>query len=667
MKYLKDLFKIIVFVAIMYLPLSWISFQDSLATIDRLAEEETLSKLTSVQKMTQALLEKNEILEACQRLDAEVLAKNIATYTVIGPESSCYKPEGMSELPPISENNKAISFNIKNIPLTFIKFQTQQYQWAISVLTPQKINIYERLRTNLPLRKALISDFLIVIYTVFSFILCAVLIFAESIQNRYRSRGEDPTWLKVLNKIFGFLQLNDMKIIKSATAALVKQNENLNKDIDLLQTSLEFSILNEIKKNNHQIPYTFFGTVAKVDINGFSKVVAAGEALTTQLMTTNLENFGCELLQRYEGLFEKSIGDEIVVVFKGNDSQLKATAFSRDLMFEFSQVAFELNHEKRKFTLKSAIYSSDITFNKRVAGYGFLGNALTLTTRLMDAVTQKNKNILSITEDQFQDISLLVVKPSQTENFQFKNMADQKGYQIDQFKKITDMDDTHLFKYFRSDSHIIYLLELLYNKTTLIAPDAILDALLKIQIRQTHAETITAWLRNLKSIENMYPSQIAKTIMLGKNLIPQHQWTPEMTQTLLQIPRDIEGRINASVIDVLMEKNIHALEDENPQSFIIPGDPSARTRANLLMFQAIKEMEDQIFIEILEMIKSSQSQVSKSGIYAACQIIEYYKIKNPAKLETYPHFKEVSELLLQIRSSTKIKLSERLQERLQSL
>lgn len=667
MKYLSDLFKIVVFVFIMYLPLSWLSRSESIKTLDRIAETETLSKLHSVRRTTQLLLEKNEMLEACQRLDAEITAKNIATYTVIGPENSCYKPEGMSSLPPIKENGKAVSFVVKNIPLTFLKMQTGAYNWSVSVLTPQKINIWNQLKNNVALREELIKDLILVIYIVFSFILCAVLVFAESIQNRYKLQGKDPLWLKVLTKAFGFLQLRDMKIIKSATTALVKQNEELNKDIDLLETSLEFSVLNEIKKNNHKIPYSFYGTVSKVDINGFSKVVAAGQGSTTQQMTMNLENFGCELLQRYEGLFEKTIGDEIVVVFKGEASQKRAMAFSRDLMFEFSQIDFPIDNEQRRFTLKSAIYSSDITFSKRSAGYGFLGDALTFTTRLMDAVTNKDKNILSITSAQAVDIKDLAEIPNQVENFKFKNMADQSGYQISQFNEIEYILANYpdQIEHFRADHHIIYLLSQVQQNHS--HSDLILNALLKINVRVATEKVTLAWQNALHFVNthnNLETSQYAKLIMLGKNLIPDQAWTQDSTEVLLHTPRNIEGRINASIIDVLMEKDLQSLEKEDQTSFRIANDPSGRTQANMIVFQALNKLDNKVFDDLILMIKSSQPHLSKSGIYAACQIISYYKTKNPAALATYPSYEKTIDLLLQIKGSTKIKLSDRLQERL---
>jgi hypothetical protein len=156
-------------------------------------------------------------------------------------------------------------------------------------------------------------------------------------------------------------------------------------------------------------------------------------------------------------------------------------------------------------------------------------------------------------------------------------------------------------------------------------------------------------------------------IMLGKNLIPDQAWTQDSTEVLLHTPRHIEGRINASVIDVLMDKDLQSLEKEDQASFKIVNDPSGRTQANMLVFQALKNLDNKVFDELILMIRSSQPHLSKSGIYAACQIISYYKSKNPASLVTYPSYEKTIGLLLQIKGSTKIKLSDRLHERLQDI
>jgi hypothetical protein len=339
-------------------------------------------------------------------------------------------------------------------------------------------------------------------------------------------------------------------------------------------------------------------------------------------------------------------------------------------MHEFSQIDFLIGGENRRFTLKSAIYSSNITFSKRASGYGFSGDALTFTTRLMDAANIKDRNILSLTESQSSNIHTLVQLPLAPQKFEFKNMPSQNGYLADIFLNLdltqSEAQLENTIYYFKSNLHIIQLLTGLYTATN---SDLILNALLKINVRVATPEIIQTWTNMIQNITalNISASQMAQLITLGKNLVPDTQWTPEATQALLQIPRNIEGRINASIIEVLMNKDSRALKPNEQGSFKIANDLSGRTQSNILVFQALNNLENNIFNEFIVMIKSTDANISKSGIYGACQVIEYYKLKNPAALETFKSYRTLLDLLLRIKKSEKIKLSDRLQERLQSL
>lgn len=655
----------------MYLPLLWYSFQGILSEIDQRQALETNRKIEAIKEYTSVELNRNNILEVCLRLEADYLTKNITSYTVDGPDNSCHKPEGMSvkALPDMVLNKEDV-LEVAGQQLIFFKSQNGPYTWAVSTQAPRKYSAWERLKMFPDLQMDLLRHLGMTVYTVFAFIFCAVLIFAQSIQNQYKKNGKNPLWLRILNKTFGKLQLHDMKILKAGTTALIQKNEELAKDIDLLETSLEFSILNTIKSKNLNLPYTFLGTVSKVDINGFSKVVASQHTQTSYAMTSRLEDFGCELLLRYEGLFEKSIGDEIVVVFTQPDSLLRAAAFSRDLMREFSEIKFNIGTEERTFTLKSAIYSSEINFNKRTAGYGFLGESLTFTTRLMDAVHIKDRNILSVNAPTAQRIQSLVNLPNQTEVFHFKNMPDQEGYLIDNFlsvEKIIKINPS-LLSYFRSDDDILFLLgQLNENSISIETKDSILTALSMIKIKNSKKIILTEWLQLIKNQSHYSNNELAKIISLANNLIPQQNWSEEATQVLLSVPRNRDGRINATIIEVLMNKDIPTLRTIDQNTFIIKDDPSGRTQGNILVFKSLIALNDSIFQELIQMIKSKNTDISKSGIYSACQIISFYKEKNPAALEVYKGYMNLVEILIHIKKSKVIKLSDRVNSQLNKL
>lgn len=671
MNYFKDILRISLFVLIVYLPLSWINFKSSLDSLIHTQNQVAIYKIKTVKDTVSSLLIQGRLLEACQRLQAEQQAMNIALYSVKTADASCQYPDSLTELPQGLKNQNSQTFLYNNkIPVQFYKDTTLDAEWGFGVLVQTQMNSFQFVLNNKDLRDSLIKDLLLVIYIIFAFIFCAVLILAKSIQNQYRQKGKDPLWLKFINATFGKIQLHDLKIIKSATSVLLKQNEDLAKDKDLLETSLEFSILNEVKQNKQKIPYTFFGTVAKVDINGFSKVIATGgTAVEAHNLTLFLEDFGCEILQRYNGLFEKTVGDEIIVIFKTENSALLAAAFSRDLMTEFSELKFNIANEERSFTLKGAISSSEITFSKRAPGYGFNGNALTYSTRLLDMVKEKNRNFLSCMESDGLAIQKLVQLPSDVSQFEFKNMAATTGYLIDSFLPIEKIyhDDPSSLSYFRSNRAITFLLKQSMIETDLKKIDQNFYFLKQIQIRKSHSDIIQSWIHGLKTFEEKgqnnydYLVLLAKLIMLGINLIPNSDWTDDCTQALMQLKRNLDGRVNASIIDVMIEKNLYELTIQNESSFILDNDHSFRTRGNLLINQAYYKLEASVFNQLLKMLQSTNYLEVHTGVFCACSIILHYKKINPAALETYSGYKKTLKVLTHIKKkSVSGKLSERL-------
>lgn len=675
MKYLKDIAKIFVFVILVFIPPMWISSQSYIKSMDQLEAQKVSEIRNNIVSTTHQTLLKDDLLEACQRLSAEYLAKNLTSYIIKGKDNSCYQPTDLDQIPPINGYDKMQVFSIRNLPpMTFSKHMTGPYTWSVSVLTPQKTTFISSLKTKSGMW-ALIKDVLLVVYVVFAFVICGVLILSKSIQNRYRRKGGDPWWLKTLNKAFGWLQLDDIKVLNFATQSLIAKNEKLERDVDLLSTSLESSILNEIQNSAGSIPYTFNGTAAKVDINGFSTVVGTGGDNPTYQLTLNLEQYGCELLKRYQGLFEKTIGDEIVVVFKGENHQLRSLAFVRDLMREFSELNFEFGSEKRQFTLKSAISSSDLIFSKRLSGYGFSGDSLTLTTRLMDAVQDKSTNCTSILKAESANLKPLVNFPNQSVLHHFKNMTDQECYLIRDFKPLSEIyaqnpDD---LKYYKSDRDLAFFLDHIPAETDEARLENTLLHLLSFQVETINTVIIEKWKNSLEQSLSENSSFLAfpkglkylsQLIMISINLIPKSLWTSDLTECVLNLPKKLDGRVNSSIIEVLIHFDFNQAAELNWSDFLLNSDPSFRTEANLVSIKAMHELNNSSIDQLIHMIKSPDSKKSKSGIYAACQVIDYYQQKNPAELELHTSYRKLRDLLLTIKNS-KINLSARLKSQLE--
>lgn len=649
----KDLFKITIFVLIIYVPIYLLSTYRSFSSIEVEMNKTRREDLLKLRSSVQSLLQEDRATEACQRLAAEQSVGNISAYVLTSIEGNCQFPANM-QLPPTLAVGTIQEFKLQSKPIVFLKEATKDAEWGVASHKYQASLVdflsgrYARIFID-----DIIQTFVSIIYIVAAFSFLGVLVLARSIQTQFRKEGKDPIWFKILSKAFGWLHLHDLKLVQAASSAMLRKNESLMKDQDLLETSLEFSILNEIRRHNHEIPYSFHGTVAKVDINGFSKVVSAGQSGEAQNMTKFLEEYGCELLQRYEGLFEKTVGDEIVVVFKSENSALLAVAFARDLMREFSQIDFGFGDEKRRFTLKSAISSSGLVFAKRLPGYGFFGDALTYATRLLEVVSIKDRNILSCLRSQALEISALVQVPTEVRNFEFKNMNAAEGYLIDRFVQIKDVYEKNpeLIKYFRSNEDILFLLEKIKTETEFEKMNYIFVNFNNSSVRVTTATIIESWIDALKVFEKrVYQDpnlsfSFSRLIVEGSRLIPINQWNTSCTEAIVSISRYIEGRINASVVDVLIEKDLNIIAIEQEKTFIIETDQSFRTRGNLLINQAIHKLSNSVLDNVTKMIHSQNALESATGVFCACRIIIHYRKTNPAELETFMSYKKLSKVL----------------------
>jgi len=674
MKYIRDILRVTIFVLLIYTPIIWYTTQKIL---DRKILEEnhlTAQLLGNISGTVTRLLKENRISEICQTLGAEYDVRNLVSYRVqSSDQGECLAPQDNLYVP------QNLGFSIYNNAY-YYRAKDKEVDWFISVEMSKKIEYWDAILNYSKLRQSLLHDLFTVVYIIFTFVFLAVLVFANSIQQRFKRQGRNPLWLRVIKKIFGFLQLQDLRILDLATKEIIQEVDRLEKDIDLLETSLEYSILNEIKQKSKSIPYTFIGTVAKVDINGFSKVIALGDKTGTQRLTQNLEQFGCELLFRYQGLFEKSIGDEIVVVFKGKDSDKLATAFCRDLMREFSDLEFDFNagQEKRQFTLKSAISSSEIVFSKRISGYGFSGDALTFTTRLMDVVQLKDRNVLSILKNQADPIEYLIKVPQDVRTFEFKNMNSQSGYWVDQFKTIQEcyeLAESSLI-YFRSNSDILFLLQKVQTEVSIDKVNVILDCLSKITLRETISQIVSAYIQSIiifeqKAVANeRFVISFTYLITEGARLVPASAWTQACTDCLLSVSRRIDGRVNAAIVEVLIEKNLFQTVSLHHDTFLFPGDQSYRTRGNLLINQALQHLDQDVLSKVINMMNSKVVLESHTGIYCACHISQYYQAYNPAELLIYNKHDQIIEQLQVILNEKKAQnntaiISDRLAEMIQ--
>ena len=665
MRYLKDLGKISLFVIAIYVPAFILLSQSSVDRMNEIRNRDYAARLERTKSNFENLVTTGRYTEACIRMAAEYDGKYIESYRLLTPELECYQPKAFTEFPPIEANSGAHLLNFNGNDHTFVRFKIGDVDWAYSVLTLPNLTYFGWLKKDKLVRESFYELLMLVVYIIFAFVFFSVIVAVDTIKSKFRKNGTVPIWLKFFDKTFGLLQLGDLQILKSASRRLIDLKNTLELERDVLQRSLEHTILTEIRANNHKVPYTFTGTVAKVDINGFSKIVAEGARQASFEMSTVLENIGCELLQRYGGLFEKTVGDEIVVVFRGDDSHLKAVAFVRDLMQAFSELSFSVYGETRRFTLKGSIANSSITFCKRAAGYGFLGDAFTITSRLLEAVTDKDRNILSVLEVDSDKIHPLAKLPKEKVSFKFKNMNAMEGYFVNEFNSFQEVNSTSRALYFLSDNVLMEQIKLVPTIENFAEREAVMNNITNIVIRLTtanFAETIMNTLREVvaKPKTQEWNRTLSRLITAAASLIPTEQWLESYSSELLAIPLDREGRVNAAILQVLMVKDPNKLNLINTDSFIIPRDPSHRTRGQILIALSRHSLNEKLIVQIISMINSRNENESATGVFVGCDVINYYWKDDSAGFTILDNSTDLINLLMKRNSDGGRSLSDRL-------
>lgn len=687
--YILDFSKIFIFIFIFSVPLIWFSTNSAFEKLNHQQVEQQQSRIYYLKSSIDSYLKENKEFEACQKLQTEYETQSIQAYLLVSKNVTCYQPENFKVLPPVTKRGELQLLKVGETPLQFLreKNEVTEAEWTLATAPVEKLNLWSSLHKSKIILYSFLADIAVIVYSVFIFIFLALVIFVTKMQSflqkkDFSQKKAISKFYKFIFNTFGWLKFEDLKLIEIATAHLASEKKQLEMDLELYKTSLEQSLRKEIEEKNQSLPFTFLGVVTKVDINGFSKVLKNenekfAQSDKTQFnktaqLTEALENFGCELLLRYQGLFEKTVGDEIVVVFRGAYAKNRALAFSRDLMTEFSNKEFYLNNSLQKFTLKASVAESMITFNKRPSGYGFSGDALTITTRLLDQIKDKSCNFICAPVDFKEELQQLCQQNLVQEKFVLKNIGEADGFLVSHFNDINFQNE---LDFFRADYHILKSIQ--FVKTCFLTQEALIPFqkiyghLSSIYCLNVSKEVVDEWFLVLQLIYNAslkntrYMNELVSWLSLAKQLVPAAQWTSAMNDFLLSLPSDLDARLNATLIEVMSSKNF-SYDYADLYAFARPLNASMNTQVsfrahgNLLIAQAHLQLKDSVLIDVIKMLKSENNNEVMTGIYVALAILRKYQTKNYselASLKSYSLFLKVFKKCYQAHSS---KLSERL-------
>ncbi len=675
MKYIGDLLKISLVVIVFYLISAAWGVRGTISDFNKNSSLIAAQKIEKTKIEIQNLIQQNQFLEACMQAAAEVRAENIFAYSIQVPDMDCSKnKEFITAIQNQFVPDQLQYFtNNSGKQFTALKLTTNQIEWVIVNKRDAESTFFNLFKNQESFRTALTKDIFSVLQIMLIIIFIFSILLVENLQKQLRRQGRRSYWLELSNTLFGWLRPKYIKMAISASEAVLIHNDNLRTMLDRSRLSLSSTIYKMIQDNNLQLPYHFSGTVVGVDINGFSKLTGKYNELA-EVLTEKIIDMGMELVMRYGGLFSSVAGDEVVVVFdhehqamnKKYNLQMLGAAFARDLMRDYSNHVFHFLGSDHQFNLKAGIADSEITFKETKAGTIFGGEAFTFSKRLSSSVVTENINAMAILAADIDHIKYLVT-PEPLETFKFKNMGEHKGYQIRNFLNIESAYQQHpeLLTYFRSDTDIVFLVTKICVETSIEKLNLIFQYLSEIKTYHVSESVINSWLNSVKNMYsnnkiNNFNKNFARLIILGKNLLPQKQWSQSMTDAVLNIPRDIDGRINASVIELLVDKNLYETVIPISESFLIASDTSFRGKAELLIAKATLELSETVLTEIIEMLQSYNKLQMASGIYVSGQILKYYEEKNPAGLRTYSGYKKIMRELKQIHLKKSDQLSDRM-------
>ncbi len=679
----RQILKILLIVSIFYLPPSVYLIRNIIEKLNYSEVTKTVAEFKYLNDLINLKTKEQQYTQICSTL--EILAEknqigfklnsNLFAFQIENNDINCgYHVEVIQKMDSQLSLNRYSDFKSEDSgTLTYFKTKNENASWTIGLRTIPLLSFWNHLKTNSEFRGEFLIDLLLFLYTIIAYTFLTTYLIRKSILSVVRSKSEIAPLYPRLNKVLTFVQDDQLQEYRKLFLVYVRHNDNLRTMLDRSSGSLNATILKKIQDENLILPYHFNGTVVGVDINGFSKLTGKYNELA-EVLTEKIIDMGMELVMRYGGLFSSVAGDEVVVVFdhehqamnKKYNLQMLGTAFARDLMRDYSNHVFHFLGSDHQFNLKAGIADSEITFKETKAGTIFGGEAFTFSKRLSSSVITENINAMAILAADIDHIKYLVT-PEPLETFKFKNMGEHKGYQIRKFLNIESAYSDHpeLLPYFRSDTDIVFLVTKICVETSIEKLNLIFKYLSEIKTYHVSESVINSWLNSVKNMYsnnkiNNFNKNFARLIILGKNLLPQKQWSHSMTDAVLNIPRNIDGRINASVIELLVDKNLYETVVPISESFLIASDTSFRAKGELLIARATLELSETVLTEIIEMLQSYNKLQMASGIYVSGQILKYYEEKNPAGLRTYSAYKKIMWELKQIHLKKSDQLSDRM-------
>ena len=438
--------------------------------------------------------------------------------------------------------------------------------------------------------------------------------------------------------------------------AFEKTTERLKDEVQFVSQDAQNFLRREIAQKNEKIPYRFFSSMLRFDMNNYTKTFVE-DPEATQALILRLSIEADELVHRYGGLHYGFGGDEFIVLFRDTDvadSRALSFACMRDIFLKVEEVFSEAKGS-RKVTIKASICHSENVLFKLPNGLFLRGLNLILSQRYLTTVAVKDVNKLVVNKE-----DLKVLMPlgefSQAQAVSLKGL--QGDFELCEQTRFTDIKEIlevreapHL-TYFRSDSDISHLLSCLASEgMKLLAKMDILTHLKSFEVCRAEEQLANDFVKCFQSLDkNPIENKVllSSLLIVGEKIIPKQIWSSEMSQVILNANCKTESRCNSSILRLLAVKApLNEFDFYTERVLAEAPGPDFRSIGNFLIAKAKIALTDELLQECVRMLKSKNDLEIATGIYSASRIIQAQKQVDPVALS---QFNLVPDLILQIQN-----------------
>ncbi len=597
-------------------------------------------KLKTAEEYSQSLVEKNLTLEACQYLHQMLTEGVIGVYEIKSDDVNCSEPQNFATQNLVTKNFGTIH-TITNYlgTVDYKRLQFEKIELLLGQVRPQPQTLISYFNQSPEkIFWSIVVDTLLIIFVLFMYYLLYVARNLNSLKQKFQKKENQNVFLKALAKILDILNVSDFKSTEVVIDSAVDHIANLRQEQIYLNESLEYNLLHEIKKLKEPLvwPFEFFGTVARIDINEYSKLIYGGNRQYVQNMRTEFETIAAETAHRYFGFFESRNGDEVVYVFKGNFHELRATAFIRDVMRLFTSKTYDFAEQKQaQLFLKASIASSGILMLNSPSKFDFDGDALFFTNRMFGQLEHKNRNVLICFPEFYHKIKTLCQAPFEAN----KKITEKKTELIISYiGGFLDHKDALLMQnetldFYTSDLDISEKLQWLRDAELKTYYPEIIRSLsgqrnsLKTfsAVQGDWIKTLYYWIENY-SQEKIFTEHFASLISLGAKIFPTSDWNAECSEVVRIAAMKLQERAPSNAVETLIA--VGKYDEASKLREITTDKFDNRFKGSVLIARAIANPSNKIFLDINKMIASRDQNERHSGLYAASALILHYKKHN---------------------------------------